>query len=225
MQDTIVTPTQGENETAPNVQAPELCPAFKRALDKVRDVARTFASKGESPEISALITARDALVGDHPAIAGARAAMTVEIENATNAGRADALRSLADAYKDDIVALVSFLNVTQPNVARPASKRGDVPVARSEAEIDANPEVTRIGAPIDAIDAIEADGHVCPITEALRKGLNVKSALTKITNPVFESGDAMQHQPCMMLAGQVSKMFGHRYALKVKLGLIRKDQE
>lgn len=220
METTIVAPAPSENGTV--APAPELAPAFVKALDRVLYEAHKYASAADSPNVAALLTARDALVGEHPAIMAARAALDVEITQELGTKRNDALRLLGETYKDKLDALLSIFVPEAPIVARPSSKRGDIPVARTEADIDGNPEVTRIGAPLADIDAI---GHSCPITDTLRKGANVKSSLAKVTNPIFENGGMTDHAACMALAGQVSKLFGHRYALKVKLGLIRRDQE
>lgn len=215
-------PSTPENDAAP-VAPVSIAPTVERAMRGLGATIHKYAVGAENPNIAVLNAALAGLVGEHPAIVAARAAITVDIERERANGTAAAFAALRNdpvlkAGFDELFALfVPAQTVARPTSARgTASKNAGKVVARDRVAIEADPAVQYIGADLAAIAAI---GHECNVTSILTNGTRRVANLKQEYTVRDNAPDRDEHEACLSLARDTQRLFSVRATLRQNAGI------
>lgn len=204
--------TSAENDAAP---APRPYPAIGKAWNAFVASIRREVERTDSADVVELRTALAALP-DLAVLASARAALTVEIESKSGAAKNETLLMIGQTYADGVAALLSTLRPTPVQTSSTGSTgngrmKSAQTVARTIADVEADPSIRYIGAPLAEIDAL---GHDCRVVKILRNGSPRKANTAQQVTMLEESEDAAQHDACCKLARSTYPIFKRRADLR-----------
>lgn len=198
-----------ENATAETVQK---YPAIAAIIADLHAAMRAECVGAESDDVFHMRLAL-ANTPDVPALAQHRAALQVSIDAAVGTAERDITRDILLTFRE---TFAPFMPRSEPasNSKRAYVKRDDSAVkivARTESEITADPSIATIGAPLDAIDALDCD---CRVVSVLRNGTTKVQNLKQQMSIVEENDENDEHDACLKLASETRKLFRHRAALR-----------
>lgn len=197
------------------VRAPD---AIDKAIEKLFALMMAESKKNETPAIigqrAMLANMKSNEYAEHmtAAISQLQHDIDTATETASLAIRAEMFRNYAPA----LASMSRWLNPvpTAATTLKPASKRSatsERTVARTAADIDADPSIEYIGGPVADVDAV---GHECGLTSILRNGTKKIGNLTQQMTECVTGGDPAMHAACLAIGKSVQPLFGRRAQLR-----------